>query len=812
MTIRRAEPRVIRPVLGAFCLSIAFAASASPRASAQEAPNRAAVAGGLDPGRLDRIAVAVEDGIAKKQLPGAVVLVGRGDQVLYRKAFGQRAVEPSPEPMTLDTIFDLASLTKVVATTTSVMILLEEGRLRLSDRVAAYIPGFERYGKGGITLRHLLTHASGLRPDLDMALEFEGYDEAIARAIEEVPAHAPGERFVYSDINFFLLGEVVRRVSEKPLDAFARARIFEPLGMRDTMFRPPATLVPRIAPTERCTPLGWPCDRPGAQPLRGVVHDPTARRMQGVAGHAGLFGTASDLAVFCRMLLNGGRYGATRILSPLSVAKMTSPVALPGGQVRGLGWDMDSAFSSNRGELLPLGSFGHTGFTGTSLWLDPITRSFVVFLSNRVHPDGKGDVTALRAKVATIAASAILDPPPDALRAARLTGGDSGAAGPAPQAAGTAPVLNGIDVLKAEGFARLAGRRIGLVTNHSGRTLDGESTVDLLAKAAGVTLVALFSPEHGIRGLLDENVPSTRDEKTGLPVHSLYGETRRPTVAMLEGIDTLVYDVQDVGVRFYTYETTLAYAMEEASKRKIKVVVLDRANPINGFAIEGPTLDKLLLGFVGYFPMPVRHGMTVGELARLFNAENAIGADLEVVQVKNWRREQWFDETGVPWVSPSPNMRNLNEATLYPGIGAIEATNISVGRGTHTPFEQIGAPWIDGRRLAAALNERRLPGVRFYPTSFVPTASRYEGETCGGVFLLVSDREALRPVRVGIEIASALHRMYGGQFKLASALRLVGSPAVIARLEAGEDPARIAASWAADEGRFRLLRAKYLLY
>jgi uncharacterized protein YbbC (DUF1343 family)/CubicO group peptidase (beta-lactamase class C family) len=796
-------------VVAGFGLVAAFVVVSGGGPSRAQAPQPQAA---FDTARLARIANVVTEAIAAKQAPGAVVMVGRGGRVAYSRAFGNRSTEPRVEAMTLDTIFDLASVTKVVATTTSVMILVEEGRLRLSDRVAVHIPGFERYGKGEITVRHLLTHVSGLRPDLDMAMEFASYDEAIARAMEEIPTSAPGERLVYSDINFFLLGEIVHRVSGKTLDEFCRTRIFEPLGMGDTMFKPPASLAPRIAPTEKCTQYGWPCDQPGGAMLRGVVHDPTARRMLGVAGHAGLFGTAADLSIFCRMLLDGGRYGAVRILSPMTVAKMTSPVPLPGGQARGLGWDMDSTYSSNRGELLPLGSFGHTGFTGTSLWIDPLTKTWIVFLSNRVHPDGKGDVTPLRARVATIVGSAIVNPPSDALRASRLTGGDFGASGSAPAPPPFTPVLNGIDVLKAENFKSLQGRRVGLVTNHTGLSTTGETTIDLLAKAPGVTLVALFSPEHGIRGDLDEKVDSTRDEKTGLQVHSLYGETMRPTPKMLEGIDTLVFDIADVGVRFYTYETTMAYVMEEATKARIKVVVLDRVNPITGFRVEGPTLDKDLLSTVGYFPMPIRHGMTMGELAKLFNAENRIGADLTVVPVRNWRRGQWFDETGVPWVNPSPNMRNLTEATLYPGICIIEYANVSVGRGTDTPFEHFGAPWMDGTKLAAALNARRLPGVRFYPTSFTPSASRFKGERCSGVFMIVTDRSALQAVRLGVEVASAIYKQHPTTFEIDKLLKLLGSARVLERIKAGEDAARIAASWATDEGRWRLLRAKYLIY
>jgi uncharacterized protein YbbC (DUF1343 family)/CubicO group peptidase (beta-lactamase class C family) len=766
----------------------------------------------VDVRRHDAIELLVREAIAEKKLPGAVVLVGRGDRILYQKAFGNRALVPAAEPMTVDTIFDLASLTKVVATTTSVMMLVEQGRVRLNDRVAAYVPGFERYGKGDITVRHLLTHVSGLRPDVDLAELWAGYETAIALAVEEVPASRPGERFVYSDINFFLLGDIVQRVSGQPLDRFARERVFEPLGMKDTMFNPPAAAASRIAPTESCSRFGWPCQGPDMTMLRGLVHDPTARRMGGVAGHAGLFSTAADLATFCRMLLGGGALPGTRILSPLAVEKMTS-AASPDLETntRGLGWDIDSAFSSNRGELLPVGSFGHTGFTGTSIWIDPVTEMFVIFLSNRVHPDGKGDVTPLRARVATVAAAALTGLPQGA-RAGAWTGRDFGASGTIPVRA-SQPVLSGIDVLRADGFAPLRGKRVGLVTNHTGVSRDGASTIDVLHGAKDVKLTALFSPEHGIRGTLDDKVASSTDEKTGLPIHSLYGETRRPTAAMLADLDVLVVDLQDIGARFYTYTTTLAYVLEEAAKRSLPVVVLDRPNPINGFQIEGPALDKAQVGFTGYFaPMPIRHGMTVGELARLFNGENKIGADVTVVAARNWQRDAWFDETSLPWVNPSPNMRNLIQATVYPGIGAIETTNLSVGRGTDTPFEQVGAPWIDGPALADALNARRIPGIRFYPVRFTPTSSKYAGQACQGVFLIVTDRASLRPVRLGVEIAAMLHKMYRASFELDAAERLFGSREGLARIRAGDDPAAIAASWSVADSRWRLLRAPYLLY
>ena len=738
----------------------------------------------------------VTDAIARHQLPGAVVLIGRGDAVVYTRAFGQRAVQPSAEPMTEDTIFDLASLTKVVATTTSVMQLIEQGRIRLRDPVAQFIPEFAAHDKGRITIQQLMTHTSGLAPDLPLDVEFNGTAEAIARASDLTPTAPPGEKFVYSDINFFLLGDIVRRVSGERLDQYSKAHIFEPLGMRDTMFLPPASLRPRIAPTERCRQLAWPCDDPTVPFLRGIVHDPTARRMDNVAGHAGLFSTAADLSMFCRMLLNGGRLGDVRVLAPATVERMTT-ASTPAGMkdVRGLGWDIDSAYSSNRGDLFPIGtSYGHTGFTGTSLWLDPTTKSYVIFLSNRVHPDGKGDVTPLRSKVATVAAAALSTQPPASSFQSLRT-------------------LTGLDVLESDGFAELQGKHVGLVTNQTGRSRAGVSTIDLLAHASGVTLVALFSPEHGIRGQQDEIVESSRDDKTGLAIHSLYAKTRRPTDDMLKGIDMLVVDLQDIGARFWTYPTTLEYVIEEAAKRDIAVVVIDRPNPIDATDVEGPVQDDAAVGFTGYMKMPIRHGMTMGELARAFAGERRLNVKLSVVAMKNWRRDAWFDDTGVPWVTPSPNMRNLIAATLYPGIGAIEQTNISVGRGTESPFEQIGAPWIDGRALAETLNSRAIPGIRFYPVTFTPSVgAKLGGQSCSGVFMIVTNRDVLRPVRVGVEIASALSKRYGKQFTLEDAATLLGSKATIQQVRAGDDPAAIAASWAADERAWRATRAKYALY
>lgn len=777
--------------------------------------------------RLAQMDAVVNAEIAQHHLPGAVVLVARKGRVIWDKSYGSRAVEPTREPMTVDTIFDLASLTKVVATATSIMILVERGKLRIADPVSLYIPELKGEGREHITIEELLTHRSGYPPDFDLRERWTGYDEAIKHLIKEPLRNPPGTRFTYSDIGFIALGEVVKRVSGMPLDQFAKQNIFQPLGMRDTTFLPSAALRARIAPTERRRgQLSYLGDTPvnaGAEGevwLRGQVHDPTSYRMGGVAGHAGLFSTAKDLAIYCQMILNGGSYGSVRILSPLSVAEMTRPrlVSNTGG-TRGLGWDINTSFSSNRGELFPLGSFGHTGFTGTSIWIDPSSETFVVFLSNRVHPDGKGDVGPLRSRVASIVAGAITDA--SVAQHAREQSAnyyeevfkELQQFGPRNEGnASSVKVLTGIDVLERDNFKPLAGLRIGLITNHTGRDREGRQTIDVLNKAPGVKLVALFSPEHGIRGVADEKVSDSKDETTGLPIYSLYGETRRPKPEQLKDLDALVYDIQDVGARFYTYISTLGYILEEAAKAKLPVYVLDRPNPIDGVDVEGPIADNDKLSFTSYHTIPTRHGLTIGELAQFFNRQRNIGADVRVIKMDGWRRAMWFDETNLTWTNPSPNMRSLTEATLYPGIGLLETTNVSVGRGTDTPFEIVGAPWIQADKLADYLNLRGIPGVRFVPLRFTPNASVFKDQQCGGVNIIITDRVAFRPLLTGIEMALALRQLYPNDWKIDAYLKLLVNADTLERIKRGESAREIVESWTASLQEFRRARAEVLLY
>ncbi len=757
--------------------------------------------------------------VARGTIPGGVVLVGHDGVVVYRKAFGMRSLEPAKEAMTVDTIFDIASLTKCVATATSVMKLVEQGRLRLNDPVATYLPEFARNGKENITIRQLLTHFSGLPEDLDLSAPWKGRVAAFEMAVDEKPIFPPGSRFLYSDINFETLGFVVEKVSGLTLDEYAAKNIFEPLAMKDTRFLPPPQWRARIAPTEYDE---------HHQMLRGTVHDPTARRMGGVAGHAGLFSTADDLAKYAQDMLTG-----FHVLSALSVEKMSTPQQPPNASsLRGLGWDIDSPFSSNRGDFFPVGSFGHTGFTGTSIWIDPVTNSYVIVLTNAVHPRGSNSaVVSLRSRIASAVAQELeLSVAEDqTLRLARITGYNEANSAARLVTARNGSVRTGIDVLESHNFAELreaalpktaattaAKTRVAIITNQTGIDAHGSRTIDVLASAPGIEVAAIFSPEHGVTGSLDTTaISDSRDAATGIPIYSVYGDSstkRHPPLQILNSVDAIVYDIQDVGTRFYTYETTLGYFLEAAAKTGRKIFILDRPNPINGAYVQGPISDKGRESFTNYAQIPIRHGMTIGELARFYNSEHGIHAQLTVVRMEGWQRGDWLDSTGVLWVNPSPNMRSLTEAALYPGIGLLEATNISVGRGTDTPFEVVGAPWIHAVELAAYLNSRAIGGVRFVPVEFTPTADVYAQKKCGGVNIVITGRNALDAPELGIEIASALHSLYPDQYQMTKLDNLMLNAASAQSISAGQDPRRVWMEWLDEIEAFKTIRARYLLY
>lgn len=765
------------------CFSSELAISAPPASVPVVDPESL----GFDTARLGLIDELVNEGLSQSKMPGAVVVVGRRGGVAFRKAYGFRQTMPQQVPMTSDTVFDLASLTKPIATATSVMALIQQGKIDVNAAVATYLPDFAANGKDKITVRHLLTHVGGLIADNSIK-DYSGTpDQSIANIMALKPDAEPGQEFTYSDVGFIVLGEIVKKVSGKNVHEFSQEAIYTPLGMSETGYLPADALKARAAVTEQREDR-W---------MQGEVHDPRAYALGGIAGHAGLFSTADDLSKYAVMMLNGGRLGDTEILNPATFQLMTTAVDVPRGR-RALGWDAKTGYSSNRGDLMSSQAFGHGGFTGTGIWIDPATDLFVLFLSNRVHPDGKGLVNPLIGRIGTVAGAALL--------AGHSTSTHSAAGKPS-------DVLNGIDVLKRDNFASLKGRKVGLITNQTGLSRDGVSTVRLLHEYKDLKLVTLFSPEHGLEGKLDiPKIGDQQDATTGLKVFSLYGETRTPTRESLEGIDTLIFDIQDIGCRFYTYVSTMGNAMKAAGENRIRFVVLDRINPVGGVDVQGPILDDGDQSFVGYHTLPVRHGMTTGELALMFKKEMSVDVDLQIVHVEGWSRNQLFDETGLTWTNPSPNMRCLNQAVLYQGVGLLEMTNVSVGRGTDTPFEVLGAPWIRERELAAHLNAAGLSGVRFVPVRFTPDSSKFPNESCGGVNIVITDRSTLNPLKVGMQLMCSLRALFPDDWQIKNLNRLLSSKVVAEAIIAGKSATEIEALWQEPLNSFMTRRNAFLIY
>ncbi len=753
--------------------------------------------GEFNSNKLTGIEYAITNALFLGQMPGSVIYIGH-NQDNFLKAFGYRSLVPEKEIMTEDTIFDAASLTKIIATAPSIMLLWERGKIGLDKPVSMYIPEFSGEGREEIKIRHLLTHTSGLRAGISPNPPWNGYDTGIKLACDEKPRTTPGSAFLYSDINFILLGEVVRRVSGLPLNKFAEKEIFKPLKMLDTGFLPPKEKLLRIAPTQVI----------GEEVLRGIVHDPVSRNMGGVAGHAGIFTTARDLARFAQMFLNEGELDGMRVFKNETVREMTSNQTPSLDVKRGLGWDIDSGYSKPRGKLFPIGSYGHTGFTGTAIWIDPASKSFWVFLSNRVHPNGKGNVLTLQTTLGTLVAESIMDY--DFKTTASLLAVDNAVKSIDLPPIDEADVLNGIDVLKKNNFAPLRGLKIGLITNHTGHDRERKSTVDLLFNAPDVKLKILFSPEHGLYGSYDEKINDFIDSKTGLPVYSLYGERRYPLDEQLKNIDALVFDIQDIGCRFYTYISTMKLCMKAAAKNNLKFFVLDRVNPINGSTIEGPIYSGNF-SFIAPHSIPLRHSMTVGEIARMINAEDGLKLNLIIIGISGWKRDQWFDETGLPWTNPSPNMRNLRAAILYPGIGLLESA-ISVGRGTDTPFEVIGAPYINDVEFTTKLNRYKLNGVKFIPIIFTPNASLFKDTQCKGASIIITDRDKMSSVDIGFTIALTLHRMYPQQFDLKKLNTLLLDNKLILAIQENKTLDELKFLWKPALEEFKKRREKYLIY
>lgn len=715
----------------------------------------------------------------KGTIPGAVLIFERIGYPVYQKSFGNQALVPKAECTSLDTIYDTASLTKTLVTAPAVLQLAERGKLNLKDPVSKYIAEFQGESRQTISLYHLLTHTSGLPPGIPLSPVWEGNCKAIELACSQHPRNAPGEKFIYSDINYILLGEIVQRVGGIPLDKYAVTNIFQPLQMSDTGYSPNLKEISRIAPTDHTGE--------GNSLLRGVVHDPTARRMGGVAGHAGVFSTGEDLSRFARMLLNDGEWEGQRILSPESVGLFTTN-QLPEdfGNKRGYGMDIHTGYSSPRGNLFPVGSFGHTGFTGPTFWVSPATQTYYVFLTNRNHPHLNASVVPMRRKLGTLIAEATTPFRPS--------------------------VLNGIDTLQRNNFKPLHKLRVGLITNHTGRNAFSRQSIDLLHESRNVDLRALFSPEHGIRGKLDvAKINDSKDPVTGLPIYSLYGKTREPSEEQIQDLDALVFDIQDIGSRYYTYLSTMGNCMKVAAKNNKKFFVLDRINPIGGNSVNGPPL-KAEESFVRYHNIPIRHGMTAGELSQMFNMEKGFGVDLTVIPLKNWNRQYYQDQTGLPWRNPSPNMRNLTQAILYPAVGMIEFCNVSVGRGTDAPFETMGAPWVKHLLLAQQFNARNLPGIAALPIEFTPKSSKFAGETCYGLNFHITNRQTFRPIETGVTLAWLLHKSHPEKFGIEKIDTLLGNSEIVEMIKTEKDIEQIFRIQEEYEKEFLNRRTPYLLY
>jgi uncharacterized protein YbbC (DUF1343 family) len=766
-----------------------------PRAAEAPAPSKPAPAPPptplpLDAGvavQWDGVAVdrAVEAALAENKLPGCVVVVGTQDRILFKKAYGRRSVDPEVEPMAADTIFDLASLTKPLATALSLMWLEEKGVLSIDDPVSKHLPSMAARGKSNITLRQLMLHTSGLPAVTARSDYSRGSGDAMMRIGTLTTPAAPGTRFRYSDVGYVVLGEVVARAAGKSLDAVVREAIIDPLELKDTSFLPPPSWRGRIAPTERR-------DGRGAM-LRGEVHDPIAATLGGVAGNAGLFSTADDVAKIAQMLLGRGARGGKRVLSEATVKKMVTVHDVPSG-LRALGWDVRTSLSLNRSERWSRRAFGHGGYTGTAIWIDPTRNLFMVFLSNRVHPDGKGAIAGLAAKIGTSVVEAA-----DAAEA-RLP--------PAPDCEAASPVLTGIDVLQAEGFRRLDGKRVALLSNGGARARDGRTTFRVLKEALGERLTLVFVPEHGFGADAEGKIAD--GELEGVPVKSLYGARLSPDDAALSTFDVLLVDLPDVGARFFTYGATLHKVLRATSPSNKPVLVLDRPNPLGGVAVDGPT-EVPPGSFVQHHPLPLLHGMTLGELAWLLDADGRLGAELDVVAVRGWRRGALFDETGLTWTAPSPNLPSFASALLYGATALVEGTNVSVGRGTPEPFEVVGAPWINPQAMIRALAPMSIAGVSFEAASITPTTSRYAGVTIPALRLKIVDRATYRPVRTGLAIATALNATHPSQWDATKLEAMIGAK-LAATIREGQPLDKVEASYKTELAAFVAKRQKHLIY
>jgi beta-glucosidase-like glycosyl hydrolase/uncharacterized protein YbbC (DUF1343 family)/CubicO group peptidase (beta-lactamase class C family) len=749
---------------------------------------------GFQPGGMEEVDRVLEHFLEEGAFPGGVLAVGHRGALVHLRPFGRLSSDADAPAVEADTIYDLASLTKVVATTTMAMILVDEGRLDLDAKVQDFLPLFRGPGKETVTIRHLLTHSSGIDWWAPLYEEIRGQKAYLQRIQAMELVYEPGTDFKYSDLGIILLGEILSRVSGQLLDEFVRERVFEPLAMTDTLYRPGEDRLSRIAPTEY--------DAWRGRLVRGEVHDENAFALGGVAPHAGLFSTAGDLSRFVQMLMNGGVLEHHRIVSRETVELFTRRAG-DGDSTRALGWDTKSPEKSSAGALFSDRSFGHTGFTGTSIWVDPERELFVILLTNRVHPTRDNQlIRRVRPAVADAVVKALASTP-------RHPAAD----------ADQAIVDVGLDRLAAGEDHRLRGKRLGLIVHAASVTSDGRHAIDVL-READLDVVRLLTPEHGLRSraAAGECVASGRDPVSGLPVVSLYGARRKPEPSDLKGLDAVVFDLQGAGVRFYTYASTLILALESAADSGVDFVVLDRPNPLGGDRVEGPVSaprEVVPSSFVNLAPGPLVHGLTLGEMARFVNQRLENPARLSVIPMKGWERRMTWTDTGRRWVPPSPNLRSPDAALAYPGVALLEATNVSEGRGTASPFLIFGAPWLRSMDF-----DLRVPGFELDPVTFTPSTSpaapnpKFLDQECHGMKVKVSDPASAEPYRFGVELLVALSSQAEFEWRNdgAALTWLLGSPRLLDALRQGNSIDEIIEADRADHEEWRREREPALLY
>ena len=706
---------------------------------------------------MSDLSQALAQAVALAHAPGAVACVGDTEDVYFLGAAGKRQLTPVTRPARRETVYDLASLTKVVATTTAILLLRDGGVLDLDQPVSDWLPAPEFQA---FTLRHLLTHSAGLSPYELWYPEVRSTAEVVQRISRLPRRSAPGRERRYSDLGFILLGKIVELAARDRLDAFCHRRIFAPLDMDKTGFLPPREYAEACAATEDCVWRG--------RVMRGVVHDEHAYAVGGVSGHAGLFSTAGDLARFCAALLRG------ELLSPRTLDEMTRPGQVPGYPWQGLGWKLDPWRDSVEGFLPSRAAFGHTGWTGTSLWLDRAKGLYAILLGNTCHPSRqRRHNRALRTTFyGAVAAQHYLH---------------------------SSNAHTGLDRLLREGFAPLEGKRVGLLANHAAVDALGRPILDVLQEGRGFTLARLFSPEHGFWGQAEAGA-AVGAQQAPVPVVSLYGKKRRPAHGDLEDLDVLVVDLPDIGARYYTYMATMKACMAACAETGTPMLVLDRPNPLGGVVLEGPIAQETGSP-VCCAEIPVRHGMTLGELAVHFwqTGFSRTRLSVRVSLADNWPRELMHPACALPWVAPSPNMPAFETALLYIGTCLFEGTNLNEGRGTDMPFLQFGAPWLDAEAVLERVDAAMRLGCRLEPVRYTPRSMpgkaakpRYMDTPCRGVRVTVTNPEDLRAFSLGVALFSALRRTHPGEFECLPFFdTLAGGPWLRAQLESGRPPGEI---------------------